>query len=281
MTGSDPEERDLPRILVLTLFGGEGEYEACKDSVRKQEGVILEHVCFEWLQNREAHEAVYQTIMARAAEFDAFLKLDADMVLFSEDALRKAYDVMQEVPNTDHLSIPVYDLPSGSFLMGMHLFSSRASWSFPLDPLFPDANPKIPGTRRIDSDLRLRIIDHMPAPSERQAFALGVHRASKIVQLARGKKRKPADFPLSYLKRVAINREFDRDLQLLILSGMFETLLGRIVNDQYKSIEANKHCSIWARIFARLYSSPILSQVIFQMLRLRYVYWRRLLNGIK
>ncbi|MEM7295934.1 MAG: hypothetical protein AAF330_04800, partial [Pseudomonadota bacterium] len=91
----------------------------------KQLGVLTEHICYEWMPNREAHEAVYRTIVGRADEFDSFLKLDADMVLVHDRALLEAYQIMLEFPQTDHLSIPVYDLPSGAFLMGVNLFSPR------------------------------------------------------------------------------------------------------------------------------------------------------------
>jgi len=266
----------LPRILVLTLFCGEAEYERCKLSVSQQEGVSTEHVCFEWLPNLEAHEALYRTILSRAGEFDAFLKLDADMVLVHERALLEAWQIFVDVPDTDHLSIPVYDHPSGSYLMGFHLFSPRVSWSFPLDPLFPDSNPNVPGFERIDFGIQRRLIDHMPSPSKEQAFALGVHRASKIVQPGRGKNRRPADFPLSYLKRVARNRTFDPELRHLILSGMFQTLLALQADRRYKGEDRKIEAAPLARLLASGFARPPLTDIVFQFLRLRYVHWRRL-----
>lgn len=268
--------RDAPKALVLTLYCGEAEYEACKASVTRQVNVETEHVYFEWLPNSEAHEAVYRTIMERSDQFDVFLKLDADMVLVHENAIRDVYEIMLEVPETDHLSMPVYDLPSGTFLMGFHLFSRRAGWTFPLDPLFPDRNPDVPGIQRIDDSLQRRIVDHMPSPSPCQAFALGVHRASKIAQVGRENKLKPADFPLSYLKRVALNNGFDHNLRQLILSGMFETLLAGAQASNYKSSDVNIGSSGLARVLARLYAQHPFTGFIFQILRLRYVYLRRM-----
>lgn len=269
-----------PRVLVLTLYCGEAEYERCKASVSRQEGIATEHICFEWLPNLEAHERVYRTIMERAGEFDAFLKLDADMVLVQEHALREIYGIFKQGSGVDHLSMPVYDIPSASYLMGFHMFSPRVSWSFPLDPLFPDANPDLPGSRRIDPDLRRRLVDHMSGPSVEQAFALGVHRASKIVQVGRKKDIKPADFPLSYLKRIAENGNFDPDLRHLVLSGMFQTLLAPTVGQRYKGEGRKIDSSRLARLLAWAFAQPLFTDLVFQGLRMRYVYWRRL-RGVR
>lgn len=269
------------KVLVLTLYSGEAEYEACRASVVRQNYVNIEHICFEWLSNAEAHEAVYRTIMARSNEFDCFVKLDADMVFHYERALCDLCRIFIEVPGTDHLCVPVYDIPSDSYLMGVHLFSPRVSWDFPLDPLFPDRNPQIPGVRRIDQGLKLRVVDHMPHPSPSQAFALGVHRASKIAQFERFGKLKPADFPLSYLKRIAINKKFDKKLQHLILAGMFVTLItGRIGSAQYKKKSMDVSYNLTSNVLARLYTIRPITNIIFIVLRMRYVHLRRMCSAL-
>jgi hypothetical protein len=150
------------------------------------------------------------------------------------------------------------------------------SWSFPLDPLFPDSNPNLPGVERIDFGIQRRLIDHMPSPSKEQAFALGVHRASKIVQPGRGKNRRPADFPLSYLKRVARNRTFDPELRQLVLSGMFQTLVAPQAGRRYKGEDRKIEAAPLARLLASGFARPPMTDIMFQFLRLRYVHWRRL-----
>lgn len=266
-----------PRILVLTLYHGEAEYEICKTSVMQQLDVETEHTCFEWLTNIDAHEAIYRTIMNRSEEFDAFIKLDADMVFVHKRALLEAYQIMLEQPKTDHLSIPVYDHPSGRFLMGFHIFSSRCTWKFPLDPNFPDQNPNVLGVQRIDFKLKRRIIDHMPSPSTPQAYSLGAHRASKIVQIDRKWNIRQSRAQLRYIKRVASNQLFDRNLQFLILLGMFETMLFNTPISNYKSLEVPRPRSKLAEFLSHIYSLPLFRELIFQVLCLRYLYVHRLI----
>lgn len=264
-----------PRVLVLTLYSGEGEYNDCKSSVASQEGVHCKHAVFEWLPNREAHESLYKEIMNCTRDFDCFIKLDADMVLASNNSLLLLCEMLLANPNLDHLSLPVFDVPSGTYLMGVNLFSPRVRWTLPMDPLFPDRNPDIPGERRVDYSHQFKYIYHMPAPKEEQAFALGFHRATKIVQHNSRGGKKSAAFPLSYLKRVSENQHFDRRLKELVLSGMFVCLISSSSAIESKStIAPPEKENAFVRALVELFQMKASRLVIFLFLRIRYIHAR-------
>jgi hypothetical protein len=264
---------------VLTLYSGEGEYGACKESVARQQDVIVEHVYFEWLQNSDAHEALYREIMSRSEEFDFFMKIDADMTLVAADTLVTLVDLMRAEQGLDHLSLPVYDIPSESYLMGFHIFSPRVHWTFPLDPLFPDRHPDFPGQQLIDYSHQASYVTHMSRPTALQAFALGLHRASKIVQSRRNGPINSAAFPLSYLKRVSKSQRFDPHLKSLVMRGMFHGLLFSSPAVRQKSeISHDVDHEALVCLLAFLFQTRGARDVIFVLLRIRYVHFRNVRN---
>lgn len=170
------------RFLVGTLYSGENELEACKRSVQQQRGVLVEHKIFEYLPNQRAHEVLYSEFMRRHAEFDVFVKLDADMVLRHPMALQAIQGVFAEDASVDHAEFAVHDWYSNQLLMGMHAFSPRATWTKSSESLFVDPAPLVPGKRVVFWNEPSPLADHCPDPSPFQAFHFGVHRAVKAIQ---------------------------------------------------------------------------------------------------
>ncbi len=60
--------------------------------------------------NKAAHDPLYQRFMESASNYDAFLKLDADMVLANERALEQLCDQVES--DTSILFAWVNDIPS-------------------------------------------------------------------------------------------------------------------------------------------------------------------------
>jgi len=180
---------ESPRILIGTLYCGENEFDALKHSLRVQTYPHWEHVVFENLPNKEAHDRLYRTFMNRADDFDLFVKLDADMVFRSSDALNKIVRLFEERSSLDHAVLAVHDWYSDMLIEGVHIFSNRAQWTQGNDPRFVDHNPAVPGDRiQLWSD-PAPTVDHSPNPSAFQAFRFGVHRALKTLQPGRWKIR--------------------------------------------------------------------------------------------
>lgn len=172
-----------PRFLVLTLFSGENEFDACQASVAAQTDVEAEQITFKGLGNVEAHHRLYCEIMARSSEFDLFLKLDADMVLSRPTALSEIAAYFAARPDLDHLETEVNDHFTGTKIFGVHVFSPRVTWQVDThNPLFVDPAPNCPGSRaRQPKEIEI-FVEHAPDPGRYQAFHFGFHRALKAFQ---------------------------------------------------------------------------------------------------
>lgn len=265
----------MKKVLVLTLYSGENEFQQCKDSVLLQQGLTVSHLCIQGLGNKEAHEALYKEIVKNRDKFDFFVKLDADMILKSDRSLLEFVELFSKFPNFDHISIPLFDIPSNSFLMGIHIFTNRVDWKFPLDDLFPDAHPVSPGGSLIDYNLKLPIATHMANPSFDQCYKLGLHRASKIVQKGRLSSRKSSEFPISYLKRISRNRSFSISHKDEITRGVVTCLCDPDFAVDYKIKEKFPEKSFFIDIIVFALRSRILSELFFLYLRTRFVFLRR------
>lgn len=174
-----------PRILVLTLYAGEEEFERSSESLRAQSHTRWERKIFEFLPNKEAHEALQDEVTRRSGEFDLFLKLDADMVFRDRDALERIVDLFHAHPGTDHARTAVHDWFCDSLVMGLHIWSNRVHWEPSHERLFVDTEPSYPGRRLTLWSDPAPFVDHCPDPGPHQAFHFGVHRALKALQRER------------------------------------------------------------------------------------------------
>lgn len=196
----------VAKILVLTLYSGENEFDLCKASVSEQKDVSVEHVTFENLPNAEAHRRLYSEIMARASDFDLFVKLDADMVISRPTALSEISTYFASRPTLDHLVVEVNDHFSGKRIAGVHTFSPRVRWNLEKgDALFVDPRPRCRGTRANFPPEIPVFVDHAPKPSRYQAFHFGFHRALKALQRERQGQR-----PLQAIYQIDVLRDVDR-----------------------------------------------------------------------
>jgi hypothetical protein len=174
-----------PRILVLTLYTGEREFERSLAALRGQTFTRWEQLVIEFLPNKEAHDALHREVARRRDEFDLFVKLDADMVFRSSDALEGIVGLFRAHPDLDHVRSAVHDWFSESRVMGLHVWSKRVHWEPSDERLFVDTAPVYPGRRLTLWSDPAPFVDHCPDPSPQQAFHFGVHRALKALQRER------------------------------------------------------------------------------------------------
>jgi len=173
------------RILILTLFSGENEFESCRRSVNSQTYVNRDQRVFEKLPNAEAHARLYETIAAESERYDLFFKLDADMVLADDEVLSDLVGIFEERPQLDHLVVAVTDWMSDSHVIGAHLFSNRVRWRPHAETLHVDPDPDFPGLKLVVWSPPRDLILHAPDPSPLQAFHVGAHRGLKSSQAYR------------------------------------------------------------------------------------------------
>lgn len=190
-------------ILVITLFSGENELPELIDSLRAQNYKNWQHEIIRFLPKFEAHELLRKTIVDKQAEYDYFIKLDADMVLNRSTALQEITEIFEHEKDLDHFVLPVFDKPSRANIHGIHAYRSGVFWTWSGDRLFTDPKPNVKGRSKIFPLSMEALVDHMPNPSKEQAFLLGVHRALKIVQRDRViRDTKNALFQFNYLHAI-------------------------------------------------------------------------------
>ena len=177
------------KVLVLILYSGEQELKQSLEMLRKQTYQNWEYKIFSHLQNREAHDRLYEYIMSHGEQYDIFIKLDADMVLINDEAIQAIINCFLENPNTDQLNFSVHDVMSNSRIMGLLTFSKNVRWEKSKEILFVDHAPIIPGARFLVWGAPAPLALHCPNPHPFQAFHFGAHRMLKALQRSSHKKR--------------------------------------------------------------------------------------------
>lgn len=226
------------RCLIGTLNAGENELESCERAIAAQTYTNWSHIRFDDLPEYEAHRRLYAEFMARSAEFDLFLKIDADMVLRTSQSLGRIVNFIRRRPAVDHVSFAVHDYLTDSPLLGLHAFTNRAVWRAPADPYRPDVDPEIPGRRLSVRFAPAPVAYHACCPHEYQAFHFGAHRAVKAVAASDRRARTEQLLVLRSLIRHAA-RNPDRRLRLAQL-GAWHVWNGDIGSDAHNAAATGK-----------------------------------------
>lgn len=219
----------LKRVLVGMMYSGEQEYEQAKQALQNQTHQIFEFFEVKNLPNKLAHDTLYDNFMARASEFDYFLKLDADMVFAHDNVLSEMVEIMA-IENHAHLFAYVKDCPSGLMIPGIQMFRSDCTWAGSEEQLNVDYLPKINGTAKhlLDKNWIL----HMPNPSKEQLFRYGIHKALKAIQPNRVKKSQRKGMThINILAGIARNVNNQPNLQLSLMGATL------VFEGQFSSIE--------------------------------------------
>ena len=171
----------MARLLILTLDSGEAALPVLLEQLATQTFQDFEHVVISGLPNQAAHNRLYRTIMERAASFELFLKLDADMTLRSEASLADAVGATEGHPDVQHFAFRVWDGFTEEETLGVHLFRSGVSWGDVTDELFVDPDP--PHVRQLLWDgPPAPFVNHGEVVSDFECFAFGVHKFLKVAQ---------------------------------------------------------------------------------------------------
>lgn len=187
-------------FLVGMLFCGENERGAAVAALERQELKSWNLFVLENLPNKAAHDTLYGEFMSRAADYEFFLKLDADMVFRHLRGLTIIRDMFGADPAVEALMFDVHDWYSDYLTPGLQVFRSSVRWEPHSDPLMVDPMPRMAGPAvRVTQDPAPLVV-HSPDPSPLQAFRFGVHRAMKVLQLDRpATARDPKRFDVHYV----------------------------------------------------------------------------------
>lgn len=172
------------KVLIITLYSGENEFEQCINSVNKQVcSFCFEHVFIKNKTNQEAHNELYNMIMSESDKYDYFIKLDADMVLSTNDSLYKFINLAID-SEADIFSIPVDDFMTGKMIWSLNIYKSGVKWQLGTESIFTDQQMLLGvfSSKKMLLSKKDSLVSHASNPSNFQAFTFGVHRASKIIQ---------------------------------------------------------------------------------------------------
>jgi hypothetical protein len=174
----------MARLLILTLSSGEAALPVLAQQLAAQSFQDFEYEVIGGLANQAAHNRLYRTIMDKAASFDLFLKLDADMTLRAQTSLAEAVRAVDEHPEAQHFAFRVWDCFTEEETLGVHIFRSGVSWAEVTDDLFVDPDP--PDARQILWEgPPAPFVNHGEVVSDFECFSFGVHKFLKVAQRGR------------------------------------------------------------------------------------------------
>lgn len=194
-----------PRVLVGRLCTGEPEIDRAQYVLSIQQGVECDCFFIQGEGRRTAHWQLYKEFMKKANDYDYFLKLDGDMTLVENDAIKRCVACM-EAHCACHVCFPVLDALTNSWIYGMHFFHSSATWRL-ADFHSTSYDPHPTNTERfaVERD-ESPIVLHAHMKDLERSFKYGTHRAIKARY---GKSLRARTYQWWTLARVA--REFARE----------------------------------------------------------------------
>ncbi|MEM9825782.1 MAG: hypothetical protein AAF958_04300 [Planctomycetota bacterium] len=170
------------RILIGTLYCGENEFERCCEAIENQTHRRHEQFVIRDLPNKQAHQTLYRTFMDRADDFDMFVKVDADMILFSKQKLADLVRYFARHDYLDGISIPVLDGLTDRWIHGLHAYRSSVRWPQETDEnVFVDRVPVAPERFRLGVRELAPFATHCEDPADTAAIHFGLHRGKKVL----------------------------------------------------------------------------------------------------
>ena len=124
-----------PKVFIGTMYCGEGDFHMCKQSIKNQKNVIIEHFIVENLPEKLAHDTLFAKWNEVKKDFNLFVKVDADTVLNGEEIVRNIYDFMQNDLNITSVQVPIYDYFTDSLIAGLNCFTPTVLFNTNADHL--------------------------------------------------------------------------------------------------------------------------------------------------
>jgi len=173
----------MARLLIHTLNSGEAALPVLVRQLARQSFQDFDHEVVSGLSNREGHTLQYRLFMERAASYELFMKLDADMTFRSDTSLADAVRATEDHPDVQHFAFQVWDYFTGAETLGVHIYRSGITFGDFRDDLFVDPDPT---ARQILWDgPPAPFINHGEVVSDFECFCFGVHKFLKVAQRGR------------------------------------------------------------------------------------------------
>jgi hypothetical protein len=159
------------------MYSGENELARCISAIRTQRGVEINHYIVRNKREIEAHCDLYTTWNGVKNNFDMFVQIDADTVLYHPTLLFEAHTMLQLSRELGYTSLqyPLLDMLTEQQILGLNCYGSEVGFNVPNDEVYCDRSTSNNKTRL----LSLEGGYHSPDPTYQQAFHFGLHRGLK------------------------------------------------------------------------------------------------------
>ncbi|MFZ4575184.1 MAG: hypothetical protein ACOYN0_12350 [Phycisphaerales bacterium] len=173
----------MAHVLLGTLSCGEADLDRCMAAARAQTYPCEQYVIAN-LPEPEANYRLYRTFFESTADF--MIRLDADMVLSSPDAVRTMVERI-EAGAWHKVSHPVADFFTDRPIMGIHIYSRKVEFdwaAFRSGELHPDRRNSVLRASKEERARIWKIYDeplalHCHFADDHQSFHFGFHRRMK------------------------------------------------------------------------------------------------------
>ncbi len=170
----------MAKVLIGTLWCGEGDFQACRHAVRRQTHPCESHVIAD-LPEAEAHRRLYRQF--KESDADYLIKVDADMVLRDPGMIGRIVGRI-EGTGLHCVSHHVDDFFTARPILGIHCYSQDVEFNWGAireGELCPDRRNSVSAAPAAERARIWRICDetvawHCYFATERQAFHYGYHR---------------------------------------------------------------------------------------------------------
>ena len=176
----------LPKIFIGTMFSIENQFDDCIKAIKSQKEVTLEHEIITGLGEYDAHVKLYETWEKIKNSYDAFIKVDADMILKDDFVVQRAVKELNYAMIEGYTSIqcPLYDFYIEDIVFGLNCYSPKVIFHAPSSRIYCDRNMSNNKTKvlRKKEDSMFDLFpagSHCENPNEIQAFMWGYHRGTK------------------------------------------------------------------------------------------------------
>ncbi len=173
----------IPLVFVVTLFCGEGDFEASTKAIHEQQGVDVTHHIIKGLNEKDAHNSMFAAWRYARNNHNLFVKVDADTVLFSNNTISIIWEQFQKNDHVTGMQAPLMDYMTDGLINGLNVCSSKVYFEDTKDELYCDR------VKEVGQDIVLRQADlptslipagwHCRYANEKQAFHFGLHRMLK------------------------------------------------------------------------------------------------------
>lgn len=161
------------RIMIGTLYSGEGDYDKCCESIRNQ-SVQCDHQIISGYEEAEAHMELYSRF--KIQKYDYLIKVDADIVLLKDDAVERLTNFASK-RKLDRCSTNVSDFFTRTIMTGIHCYSKKVNWEF--DKIVGNTHPDRCDDAKKCFTIQEVMGSHCFYATHIQCFHFGYHRYKK------------------------------------------------------------------------------------------------------